>query len=143
MRAVKSGKRPVNKAEDGALVGRFTGELPRAAAEGRKRSAEWVSGIAGSAAGKSLKSLISEHPRLAAMLGGIAGTAPYLWELICADPDRFRRLLTNRPEEQFTKLMKSAQRSGATQGSPGVMRSLRRMKAEAALLIALADIGGV
>src|SRR5579872_33751 len=143
MRAAKTGKRPVNKAEGGALVGRLTGELPRAATEGRKRSAEWVSGIAGSAAGKSLKSLISEHPRLAAVLGGIAGTAPYLWELICADPDRFLRLLTNSPEEQFTKLMKSAQRSGATQGSPGVMRSLRRMKAEAALLIALADIGGV
>ena len=35
MRAAKSGKRPVSKVEDGALVRRLTGALPRAAAKGR------------------------------------------------------------------------------------------------------------
>jgi [glutamine synthetase] adenylyltransferase / [glutamine synthetase]-adenylyl-L-tyrosine phosphorylase len=143
MRAAESGKRPISKVEDGALARRLAGALPRASAEGRKRSAEWISGIAGSAAGKSLKSLIAAQPRLATLLAGIAGSAPYLWDLVCADPARLLRLLTNSPEEEFAKLMKTAQRSGATaRGTASVMQLLRRMKAEAALLIALADIGG-
>src|SRR3984885_3877657 len=144
MRAAKSGKRPISKAEDGALFRRLAGPLPRVSTRGRNRSAEWISGIAGSAAGKSLKSLIAANPRLSAGLAGIAGTAPYLWDLVCADPDRLLRLITNSPEEGFAKLLRTAQRSGATASDAGrVMLILRRMKTEAALLIALADIGGV
>ena len=126
------------------MVRRLTGALPRAAAKGRNRSTEWISSIAGIAAGKSLKSLIAAHARLAMLLAGIAGSAPYLWDLICADPARLLRLLTNSPEEEFARLMKTAQRAGATaRATASVMQVLRRMKAEAALLIALADIGGV
>ena len=144
MRGRKSGKYPIRKGEDRALVRRIAGTLPRASAQGRNRTAEWVSGIAGSAAGKSLKSLISAHPRLATLLAGIAGTAPYLWDLICADPARLLRLLTNNPEEELAALLQAAHRSGAAaRGTAGLMRVLRRMKAEAALLIALADIGGI
>jgi [glutamine synthetase] adenylyltransferase / [glutamine synthetase]-adenylyl-L-tyrosine phosphorylase len=140
----KSGKRPISKGEDGALVRRLAGALPRASAQGRDRSAEWLSSIAGSAAGKSLKSLVSAQPRLRAMLSGIAGTAPYLWDLICADPARLSRLITANPETELAALLKTAQRAGATaRGVAGLMRSLRRMKTDAALLIALADIGGV
>jgi [glutamine synthetase] adenylyltransferase / [glutamine synthetase]-adenylyl-L-tyrosine phosphorylase len=144
MRAAKTGTRPVGKVEEGKLVRRLTGALPRAFANGRNRSAEWLSSIAGSAAGKSLKSLVAAHPRLAALLAGIAGSAPYLWDLVCADPARLLRLLTSIPEEEFARLMKTAQQSGATaRATASVMQVLRRMKAEAALLIALADIGGV
>ena len=144
MRAAKSGKRPISKVQDGALFRRLAGAMPRVWALGRRRSAEWVSGIARSAAGKSLKSLIAANPRLNAVLGGIAGTAPYLWDLVCADPDRLLRIVTNSPEEEFAKLLRTAQRSSATASDAArVMRILRRMKTEAALLIALADIGGV
>ena len=144
MRAAKSGKRPISKVQDGALFRRLAGAMPRVSALGRRRSAEWVSGIARSAAGKSLKSLIAANPRLNAVLGGIAGTAPYLWDLVCADPDRLLRIVTNSPEEEFAKLLRTAQRSSATASDAArVMRILRRMKTEAALLIALADIGGV
>src|SRR5580698_2277156 len=144
MRAAKSGKRPISKVQDGALFRRLAGAMPRVSALGRRRSAEWVSGIARSAAGKSLKSLIAANPRLNAVLGGIAGTAPYLWDLVCADPDRLLRIVTNSPEEEFAKLLRTAQRSSATASDAArVMRILRRMRTEAALLIALADIGGV
>ena len=144
MRAAKSGKRPISKVQDGALFRRLAGAMPRVSALGRRRSAEWVSGIARSAAGQSLKSLIAANPRLNAVLGGIAGTAPYLWDLVCADPDRLLRIVTNSPEEEFAKLLRTAQRSSATASDAArVMRILRRMKTEAALLIALADIGGV
>jgi [glutamine synthetase] adenylyltransferase / [glutamine synthetase]-adenylyl-L-tyrosine phosphorylase len=142
-RPPKSAKRPISKGDDGALVRRLAGALPRASAAGRERSAEWLSSTAKTAAGKSLKSLIAAHPRLGAMLCGIAGTAPYLWELICADPARLLRLLTTEPEAELAKLLAATQRSGAAaSGTAGLMRVLRRMKAEAALLIALADIGG-
>lgn len=144
MKGRKSGKRPISKGEDGALVRRLAGTLPRASAQGRNRSAEWLSSIAGSAAGKSLKSLISAQPRLGALLSGIAGTTPYLWDLICADPARVVRLLTTSPEAELAALLKATLRSGATaRGTASLMRILRRMKADAALLTALADIGGV
>jgi len=140
----KSGKRPISKGEDGALVRRLAGALPRVSAQGGKRSAEWLSSIAGSAAGKALKSLIPAQPRLGALLSGIAGASPYLWDLICADPARLLRLLTTNPEAELAALLKATQRSGATaRGTASLMRVLRRMKADAALLIALADIGGV
>ena len=139
----KSGKRPISKGEDGALVRRLAGAMPRVSARGRNRSAEWLSSIAGSAAGKSLKSLMLAQPRLGALLSGIAGTAPYLWDLVCADPARLLRLLTTNPEAELAALLKATQRSGAAaRGTSGLMRILRSMKADAALLIALADIGG-
>jgi [glutamine synthetase] adenylyltransferase / [glutamine synthetase]-adenylyl-L-tyrosine phosphorylase len=140
----KSGKRPINKGKDGVLVRRLAGAMPRVSAQGRNRSAEWLSSIAGTAAGKTLKSLVSAQPRLGALLSGIAGTAPYLWDLIRADPARLLRLLTTNPDTELAALLKATQRSAAAaRGTATVMRVLRRMKADAALLIALADLGGV
>ena len=54
------------------------------------------------------------------------------------------RLLTCEPENEFASILATARRSaGAARSHEAVMRDLRRMKADAALLIALADIGGV
>ena len=54
------------------------------------------------------------------------------------------RLLTHDPDAQLASLLAKARGKAAAAPTPSeVMRILRRMKAEAALLIALADIGGV
>ena len=104
----------------------------------------WLASVAASAAGRTLKNLVRENPALAKLIGGIAETAPYLWDLVRADPARFLRLLSHDPDEQAASLLAKARRAAASARTPGaVMRSLRQMKAEAALLIALADIGGV
>ena len=77
-------------------------------------------------------------------LGGIADFAPYLWDLAGADPARLPRLLTNDPETEWAALLAGLRKAAAAaKGAAPLMRVLRRAKAEAALLIALADIGGV
>jgi [glutamine synthetase] adenylyltransferase / [glutamine synthetase]-adenylyl-L-tyrosine phosphorylase len=118
--------------------------LPLPTAQGRARAAEWLSGIARTAAGKAVRSLLEEHPPLASLLGGIAAAAPYLWDLVRADPSRLLRLLSHDPEDELAALLATTRvDAAAARGSAEVMRILRRMKAEAALLIALADICGV
>ncbi|HKA77323.1 MAG TPA: bifunctional [glutamine synthetase] adenylyltransferase/[glutamine synthetase]-adenylyl-L-tyrosine phosphorylase, partial [Pseudolabrys sp.] len=67
-----------------------------------------------------------------------------LWELIAREPERFLRLLQRNPDQHLSNLL--AEHNVAVASSTDeaeAMRWLRRMKAEAALLIALADIGGV
>ncbi|AMA57269.1 bifunctional [glutamine synthetase] adenylyltransferase/[glutamine synthetase]-adenylyl-L-tyrosine phosphorylase [Bradyrhizobium sp. CCGE-LA001] len=78
------------------------------------------------------------------ILTGIAEFSPYLFELVRADPMRLIRLLECDPDAHPAGLMAEAR--GAVLAAPDeaeVMRLLRRMKAEAALLTALCDIGGV
>jgi [glutamine synthetase] adenylyltransferase / [glutamine synthetase]-adenylyl-L-tyrosine phosphorylase len=139
-----SGKRPRKNLDDAALVRRLAGSLPLASALGRSRLAEWLADVARKAAGRTLKSLIEEHPPLASLLGGIAEAAPYLWDLARADPARLLRLLRRDPEHELAALLATTRAAAAAAaGSAELMRILRHMKAEAALLIALADIGGI
>jgi [glutamine synthetase] adenylyltransferase / [glutamine synthetase]-adenylyl-L-tyrosine phosphorylase len=144
MRRPAPGKRPRQTLDEAALVRRLTGALPRPSAQGRARLAEWLSSIARTAAGKAVGSIVADHPPPAGLLAGIADAAPYLWDLIRADSARFVRLLGRDPEEGLAALLVAAREATAmANGSAALMRNLRRVKAEAALLIALADIGGV
>ena len=139
-----AGKRPKQTFDEAVLVARLSGSLPRASAQGRARVTEWLSSVARTAAGKAIASLFEKHPPLASLLGGVASAAPYLWDLVRADPARLLRLLKRDPEEEFAALLVATGEAAAVaKGSAAPMRSLRRMKAEAALLIALADIGGI
>ncbi len=143
MRRPASGKRSKRNLDKAALVRQPTGALPLPSAKARSRVSEWLSGIARKTAGKALKSLIDDSPSVASMLGGIAEAAPYLWDLVCADASRALRLLTRDPEDELAALLaKTRHAAAAATGRDELMRILRRMKAEAALLIALADIGG-
>jgi len=61
-----------------------------------------------------------------------------------ADPVRFVALLEDDPDERLNTLrLQTAQAMAACDDEPTAMRLLRLHKAEAALLIAIADIGGV
>ena len=117
--------------------------LPQAGAPSSKRVAAWQADIASSAVGKRLVTLIARRPALARLLGSIAETAPYLWDLVCADAGRLLDLLRHDPDEQMAALLAKARRGGSARSATVLMRTLRRAKADAALLIALADIGGV
>jgi [glutamine synthetase] adenylyltransferase / [glutamine synthetase]-adenylyl-L-tyrosine phosphorylase len=144
MRRPARGKRPRKKLDQATLASRLTGALPLSSAQGRARVADWLADIARTAAGKALKSLLTEYPPLATLLGGIAAASPYLWDLIRADPARLLRLLGGNPEAELAALVeKTRADAAAARAAAEVMRILRRMKAETALLIALADIGGV
>jgi [glutamine synthetase] adenylyltransferase / [glutamine synthetase]-adenylyl-L-tyrosine phosphorylase len=77
-------------------------------------------------------------------LAGIVEFSPYLFDLIRADPARLARLLACDPDSHLAALIeKTSQDVLAAAGEADVMHLLRRLKSEAALLIALCDIGGL
>jgi glutamate-ammonia-ligase adenylyltransferase len=144
MRRPAPGKRPNYTFHQTALGRRLAGALPRPSPQGRARVAEWLSSIRRTVAGKAIASLVEDHARLASLLGGIAETSPYLWDLVRADPARFLRLISGDADAALTALLVTARDTAtAAKGTAELMRVLRRAKVEAALLIALADIGGV
>src|SRR5438552_13783337 len=114
---------------------------PKAA---RARVDEWLIEIAPSETGKTIRQLLSagKSGKLGDVVAAIAEASPYLWDLIRADPDRFLALLESDPEARFAALLADVQHAADAESDAGVMRALRRAKAEAALLIALVDIGG-
>ena len=132
------------KANNAALIRRLSGSLPQPSAQSSARVSEWLASLKAKTTAKALKTLAHTHPALAKLLGGIAEGAPYLWDLIQADAARFLRLLDSDPGAALASLLAGARNAAAAARSrDDAMRILRRMKAHAALLIALADIGGI
>jgi glutamate-ammonia-ligase adenylyltransferase len=85
-----------------------------------------------------------DRPLVRTILLGIAEFSPYLFDLIRADAARLVRLLACDPEQYLAALIeKTARDVLAATSEADVMHLLRRLKSEAALLIALCDIGGV
>ena len=76
------------------------------------------------------------------LLLGLADHSPYLWALIGEDSARAARLLSAPPEASLDALIESID-AATFEDEAEAMRALRRAKHEAALLIALADIGGL
>ena len=110
-------------------------------------------------AGGRLDDLLTEsrgtegHGRLVELVGQVAvralllGTlncSPYLAGLLRRDPDRLVRILDSAPETLLASLTEGvSDRVSAAPSMPEAMRVLREFKTEAALLLALADLGGV
>ncbi len=143
-RAVKRTARPV--APPAATLASRVATAPRLAdaKASRAKLDGWLSGIARSADGKALKRLVSDFARVEALLTGIADGSPFLWDLIESDPARLLRILGAEPDLHLAALLEKAGRAiPAAKDEAVAMRALRKLKAEAALLIALADIGGV
>ncbi|TCT08708.1 glutamate-ammonia-ligase adenylyltransferase [Tepidamorphus gemmatus] len=81
---------------------------------------------------------------LAEFLKGVLDGSPWLRGLLVADPAMAERVLTADPDSHLARLTAElAGAVGAAEGRDAVMRLLRLYKAEAASLIALADLGGV
>src|SRR5580704_12030816 len=120
--------------------------LPRvpAADAARARVVVWLADIAGEPAAAALAQLLAGHAAVRELVAGFAEGAPYLWDLARADPARLLTLLQSDPDARFEDiLMGAAAAAAATDDEAAIMGLLRRLKAEAALLIALADAGGV
>ena len=91
-----------------------------------------------------MKSLLAAFPKAAELIAGLAEYSPHLWDLATADPERLLTLLQSDPEKHFAALLTATETQiAASADEAEVMRLLRQMKAEASLLVALADIGGV
>ena len=126
-----------------ALAARFVDGPHVSAADGPEKILDgWLAELEPAQAAE-LNALL-DQPAARNILLGIAEFSPYLFDLIRADSSRLIRLLRCEPETYLPTLIESVSREVFAAGTEAdVTRLLRRMKAEAALLIALCDIGGV
>ena len=84
------------------------------------------------------------NPKFRILLEGLADHSPYLWRLVSGDPQRLLRLVIRSPDVALLEILDRARtRTRDASGEADVMSALRHAKQETALLIALADIGGL
>src|SRR5262245_134096 len=134
-----------NESGGRALVARIA-TAPRLSAPelSRKRLDAWIAEIDGQPAATTLRRLFAAHPQARALILGLADGSPHLWELVAADPARLVRVLESDPEAHFDAVLADTVAAiASTPDEAQVMQLLRRMRAEASLLVALADIAGV
>ena len=144
MKRAAAKKRPKQIRSGGGLIGRLDGVLPEPSAQAKARVAAWLPRVKPKSAGNDIKALVRRHPALGQILSGAAEAAPYLWDQIEADPAGFVRLLGSDPDRTLAALLEKMQSDAAAAPSQAdLMRVLRESKAATALLIALADLGGV
>jgi glutamate-ammonia-ligase adenylyltransferase len=106
--------------------------------------ADWLQSIGSSSARRTIERLIADHALVGPLIEAIADGSPFLWDLVQRDVPRFIALLVSDPAERLRMRLADAERRvTASTDDAEVMRHLRRLKAEAALLIALADLAGV
>ena len=106
-----------------------------APAEARRRLAAFLKTSSSAALPLEL-----ERGRTRDVLLGIADHSPYLWTLVQEDPARLVRLLKRPPADSLDALVQKLL-SRRDEHEADLMPALRRAKREAALLVALADIG--
>jgi [glutamine synthetase] adenylyltransferase / [glutamine synthetase]-adenylyl-L-tyrosine phosphorylase len=103
---------------------------------------DWLSSL--TSVQRPLRALLAKYPKVGILLESLIESSPFLLDLITRDPERLLRLLRTDPEQHFaTSLCDYGRAIGASVDEVEAMRLLRLLKGEAALLIALADIGGV
>jgi glutamate-ammonia-ligase adenylyltransferase len=131
-------------ADQHRLAARFVdGPHVSAPEKAEQRLADWLTDLASEQAA-AIGDLIARFPLANTILLGIAEASPYLFDLARADAARLIRLLECEPEPYLAQLIENTCRNvSAASSETDVMQFLRRMKSEAALLIALCDIGGV
>ncbi|MDO8396776.1 MAG: bifunctional [glutamine synthetase] adenylyltransferase/[glutamine synthetase]-adenylyl-L-tyrosine phosphorylase [Bradyrhizobium sp.] len=131
-------------ADQHRLAARFVdGPHVSAPDKAEARLADWLTDLAPAQAAV-IAELTGRFPRARTILLGIAEASPYLFDLLRADGARAIRLLECEPEPHLARLIENTCRDvAAASAEADVMQLLRRMKSEAALLIALCDIGGL
>jgi glutamate-ammonia-ligase adenylyltransferase len=96
------------------------------------------------AAAEALGAHFAAHPRSLDLVAGVVAHAPFLAQIMRQDPAGLLACLTSAPEAHRDALLAEIERQGgAATDSAELMRLLRRFRRTMALLIALADIGGV
>src|SRR5246127_727350 len=130
-------------ADELKLAARFVeGPYIAASEQAEQRLADWLAELEPEQSAVLVALL--DAPAAKRILLGIAAFSPYLFDLVRSDAARLIRLLRCDPDRHLAALIETASREVfAAPGETEVMRLLRRLKAEAALLIALCDIGGV
>jgi [glutamine synthetase] adenylyltransferase / [glutamine synthetase]-adenylyl-L-tyrosine phosphorylase len=128
-------------AEPASLAARLE-HVPRVVdpAQARARFDDFLSGFGWDAGAREL--IGGEKVR--GLLLAIADHSPFLWRLISGDAARLYRLLCTEPEARLDQILRElAETCEIISDQPSLMRVLRQARQELALLIALADLGGI
>ena len=86
---------------------------------------------------------IIETPRVRAFLMAVFDHSTYLWQLVRNDPHRFARILLETPAQTIERVLADLSGEVVAESEASIMQRLRLAKQETALVIALADLGGV
>jgi glutamate-ammonia-ligase adenylyltransferase len=84
-----------------------------------------------------------EAPGTLAMLRCLGGNSPYLAALALREPDTVHRMMTKGPDAAFAYCLSSLGHISPSTRRPEVAAALRQAKRGAALIAAIADIGGM
>jgi len=108
------------------------------------RLEDWLSGLGGTPEAEALRAIFEASPKARDLTAGLFEYSPHLTDLVRADAGRLVRLLGVNPESHLQGLLANVVGAlSAMSDESGAMGLLRRTKSEAALLISIADIGGV
>lgn len=120
-------------------------EAPRVAkADTAKAAVDAILADAPVDARAALAAALSASKILPGLLQGIFEGSSYLWDTISRDPAMLARVLDASPEEGIERILSDyAREAAAAESDAEAQKILRVMKREGALLIAMADIGGV
>jgi glutamate-ammonia-ligase adenylyltransferase len=132
------------KGEGASLAARFAGAPQLFAPDFARQSLDrWLADLAPDQAA-AIRDRAARYPHVGAILEGIAEASPYLFDLMRADAARLLRLLDCDPEVHLAGLIaRTSVAVPIAADEAEAMLLLRRMKSEAALLIALCDIGEI
>jgi glutamate-ammonia-ligase adenylyltransferase len=108
------------------------------------RVSNWLHEIVNEPGGRAVAALCDAYPLVPRLLAAFAENSPFLWHLTTSEPVRLTKVLESEPDRRLAELLEGVSEAVAlADDETQAMHHLRRMKSEAALLIALCDIGGV
>ncbi len=84
-----------------------------------------------------------EAPWVRPMLRCLGGNSPYLSELTIRERDTIRRVVADGPDIAFADVLSSLVHVSPDSNRPEIAAALRQAKRSAALIAAIADVGGV
>jgi [glutamine synthetase] adenylyltransferase / [glutamine synthetase]-adenylyl-L-tyrosine phosphorylase len=129
---------------DPPLYKLFGGKPPRPSnpRSAIRRFDAWVNGLADTPSLERFHHLL-QAPKVRRLLLGIADHSPFLWRLITQDLERLVALLEQPPHASLGQIVSAVAAACATRETEAaVMQALRCARQGAALLLALADLGG-
>ncbi|MBL8906508.1 MAG: bifunctional [glutamine synthetase] adenylyltransferase/[glutamine synthetase]-adenylyl-L-tyrosine phosphorylase [Rhizobiales bacterium] len=94
-------------------------------------------------AARRLRNVLADRVEARLLLDSIFAASPFLTDLILRDPESALTCLLESPEQHADALIAETALIVALESEAEFKRALRRIKAKSALLVALADIGGV
>ena len=82
-----------------------------------------------------------DRPAVTALLAALADHSPFLWRLVVADAGRLARVLADDPQGRLSACLDTLE--AADRDASSAKLGVRLAKQEVAVLVALADCGGV